>query len=236
LNVTAGKLKVILDGTNTGTSQLSSLSITTSANAQFNLRNNAVIVNGGTSPTATDSQIRSYLISGRNVPTGGTTNIGTWNGPGITSSSASNDNSVASQEVKTVAYALNSTLPASYTTFMGQPVTLSDILIRFTLNGDLNLDGLVNSTDYNTLLQFDDNGATTGHEWDQGDLNCDGKVDSSDLTIMQRFYNPNTNTTATLSFAAPAQVVPEPNALALLAGVFALLPRRRRRHQAAPLL
>src|SRR5207244_4222831 len=171
------------------TSVLTSLSIATAAGAQFNVRNDSLIVNGGANPTATRDQIRSYLISGRGVPVGGAAD-GTWTGAGITSSTAANDFVVNGREQTVVAYALNSQLPlGSYTSFGGQTVSANDILIRYTRNGDANLDGKTGNADVTILGGTFDGGASTGHEWCQGDFNWDGKIDNSDVTVLGAMYN-----------------------------------------------
>ena len=59
-------------------------------------------------------------------------------------------------------------------------LTPGEIEIKFTLAGDANLDGVVNSEDF-TLLST--NFSETGRSWDQGDFNYDNTVNSEDFTL-----------------------------------------------------
>jgi hypothetical protein len=167
------------------------------------------------------ASIRSLLIAGRNVAVGGVSD-GPWNGPGLTSSTAANYFFTDKTENHVVGYALNSALPlGAYSTFGGMAVTSTDILVRYTVNGDANLDGVCNATDQSILNSFNDGGATTGHQWYQGDFNWDGKVDSKDLQILTQFSG-----TTTAAAVAPV-AVPEPG-LGILVLAIPLVARRRR--------
>jgi hypothetical protein len=242
VNLAGGKIKILQDGSNAATSRLTSLTIDLSANGQFNVRNNKMIVVGGANPTATRDLIRSYCSSGRNVPTGGIEN-GTWNGPGITSSTASNTNATDGIESRVVAYALNSELPlGAYATFGGLTVGANDILIRFTKNGDADLDGKCGDNDVTIIGGFYDNGIVTTNQWYNGDFNFDGKVDDFDVTIIGAFYDQAAAPISPVflasqygeefaaAFAAGLAMnveVPEPIGLAAI-GISATLLRRRR--------
>ena len=82
--------------------------------------------------------------------------------------------------------------------------------------GDVNLDGLVNTTD---LAALADNFGTTGRGWAGGDLNGDGIISTTDLTIMA----------ANFGFSAASDNIPEPATLSLLMiGAAAFLGRKRR--------
>ena len=63
----------------------------------------------------------------------------------------------------------------------GNPANLpaGEIKIMYTLLGDANLDGTVNSEDF-TL--FSQNLGQSGMMWDDGDFNYDGTVNSEDFT------------------------------------------------------
>lgn len=60
-----------------------------------------------------------------------------------------------------------------------------DVNNSVTSKGDVNSDGLVNSTDY-SLLQRYILGKITDVKLDAADLNSDGKVDSTDLAVLKR--------------------------------------------------
>jgi RHS repeat-associated protein len=53
-------------------------------------------------------------------------------------------------------------------------------------DGDFNLDGLVNTTDYNILLAWANKG---GDEWSEGDVYPDGTVNVNDYLLWLRVYN-----------------------------------------------
>ena len=75
----------------------------------------------------------------------------------------------------------------------GTGIALNQILIRPTLTGDLNGDGVVNSYDvglFNSYGLF--NTGPTALGWQAGDLNGDGVVDSKDVTIFNTVGNFNT--------------------------------------------
>jgi autotransporter-associated beta strand protein len=72
------------------------------------------------------------------------------------------------------------------TLFDGIAPSPSDILIKYTYQGDANLDGKVDGTDYGAI----DNGADTGLTgWRNGDFNYDGAINSLDYTLIDNAYN-----------------------------------------------
>jgi fibronectin-binding autotransporter adhesin len=105
-----------------------------------------------------------------------------------------------------------------------------EIEIAYTLLGDANLDGTVNSEDF---TPFSTNLGLSGG-WDKGDFNYDGTVNSEDFTP----FSSNLNQSAIFAAAAgPLEVsngisltnVPEPASTGLLAlGGLCALRRRRR--------
>jgi len=105
---------------------------------------------------------------------------GTWNGWGIISSAAAGN-------------------PAAYGIGYADGNTFSrnadSIELRFTLNGDANLDGTVNLADLTALAR---NFGKQG-QWDTGDFNYDGSTDLSDFLILSREYGQSL-----ASYPAPA--------------------------------
>jgi autotransporter-associated beta strand protein len=155
----------------------------------LDLNNNAMIVDyTGASPL---QSIRAALTSGFAG--------GSWNGIGIDSSSASIDPTHKSA----LGYAEASTLGVG--SFAGHALAdNSAILLRYTLSGDANLDGLVNAIDFNALAtNFGAAGTTL---WTQGDFNFDGQINSLDFNSLAS----NVNGTLPSPAVGLAAVVPEP--------------------------
>jgi hypothetical protein len=145
----------------------------------LDLANNDLVIDyTGASPLST---IRQYLLNGR----GNSDAFGaTWTGSsGITSSTAANGDPVFTEAI---GYAENSDLFfGSFSTFDGQTVDSSSILIRYTRGADANLDGTVDGTDLGLLSN--NYGSPGG--WYQADFNYDGNVDGSDLDELASTYD-----------------------------------------------
>jgi hypothetical protein len=100
-------------------------------------------------------------------------------------------------------------------------VNPSDVLVRYTYYGDANLDGTVDTTDFNDLAA---NFGGGGKYWSQGDFNFDGAVDTTDFNALAA------NFSLTLPAAPLGAAVPEPvtaAAIALLCGGKVLARQRR---------
>jgi hypothetical protein len=205
LTIGGGTVAVAANGTNAGVSVVNTLSIAGDATptAKLDLSNNAAIVNyTGTSPVAT---IRQQILAGR----GGSGLGQTWNGQGITSNTAA----AAAPESRSVGYAENSALPlGAYTTFRGQAVDSTSVLMAFTRTADANLDGVVNDDDV-TIVGASYAPGVAGASWAVGDFDYNGFVDDDDVTLLGVFYNPGDTTPP-----APGSVsaVPEPSSWILL--------------------
>ena len=80
------------------------------------------------------------------------------------------------------------------TEFAGVPVDETSILCGYTWAGDVNLDGIVNSSDYDRIdsnwLNLKYHGITPegGFRWAVGDLNYDGGINSSDYDLIDRAW------------------------------------------------
>ncbi len=150
-----------------GVSSISGLYL--SASNLLDLTNNDLIIHNGDLAALTN-----YLDVGFNQ--------GAWGGAGgITSSAAAATTNAA------LAIELNSTgSSALLSTFDGQPVTSTDVLIKYTYFGDANLDGVVNGSDY-TLIDNGFNNSLTG--WHNGDFNYDGVVNGDDYTLIDNAFN-----------------------------------------------
>jgi uncharacterized protein YjbI with pentapeptide repeats len=187
--------------------------------AKFDVTDNAVIIEytGSASPAAT---VREQILSGR----GGAGLSGRWTGTGITSSTAAQANN-AQPDSRSLGYADNAAMPLGpYTTFHGESVDQTSILIAYTRTGDANLDGVVNDDDV-TIVGATYAPGVPQPSWAMGDFDYNGFVDDDDVTLLGAFYNPSAPPLNSL--AAPrggeglhsaASAIPEPST-----GVLALL-------------
>ena len=101
-----------------------------------------------------------------------------WLGTGITSSTAA-----ANANTAATALGVLDNAEWLYDTFSGQPVSETDILIKYTWTADANLDGLVDSDDFNKFLDGYNNGLPCGAPptWFTGDWDYNGIVDADDF-------------------------------------------------------
>jgi hypothetical protein len=160
--------------------------------ATLDITDNALVLDyTGASPFA---DIRELILSGRGGPGFGAS----WNGTGITSSTAEEAN-VTEPESRSVGYAENALLPlGAYTTFRGRAVDNTSILIAYTRTGDANLDGAVNDDDVTIVGATYAPGESKG-QWALGDLDFNGFVDDDDVTLLGAFYDPAATPLASLS-------------------------------------
>jgi autotransporter-associated beta strand protein len=195
VNMTSGGNKVLVTP---------SISIDTVNGGRLDLTDNSMIVDyTGSSPIAA---IKSLILSARNG--------GAWNGPGITSSSLPG----AFVHSRGLGLAEASGL-INATSFAGETLDGTDVLVRYTLAGDANLDGTV---DINDLYLLASNWKQSGKYWYQGDFNYDGTVNATDLGALSLNWQQSLP-----SFTAI--VVPEPADIAGIIFLGATLRRRRRR-------
>jgi hypothetical protein len=147
--------------------------------ASLDLGDGAMIIDyTGSSPA---SAIQQFILNGR-----GNSDVfgATWTGTGGIASSVTagqNDGGIATA----VGYAENSDMFfGPFSTFKGQTVDSTSILIRYTRGADANLDSNVDGTDLDLVATY--YGGTGG--WYQGDFNYDGNVDGSDLDELAFVY------------------------------------------------
>ncbi|HUU89709.1 MAG TPA: LamG-like jellyroll fold domain-containing protein, partial [Phycisphaerae bacterium] len=164
---------------------------------------------------------------------------GAWAGTGITSSSAA----AHPQRLAALACIDNSDplskvgWSSGLTSLDGVAVDATSILIKYTYYGDLNLDGIVDSNDYdlidNSFVAYDpldpiNTAPAGGWRWSVGDVTYDGVVDSNDYDkIDNAFTQQSGGLGSNLGLPVPT---PEPATVALLTlGSLSLLLQRRRR-------
>jgi hypothetical protein len=102
----------------------------------------------------------------------------------------------------------------AYTSFHGQPVDSTSLLIAYTRTGDANLDGVVNDDDVTIVGANYAPGVATA-AWALGDFDYNGFVDDDDVTLLGAYYDP---TAAPIRVAPASDVtaVPEPGTSMLL--------------------
>ena len=208
-NLTVNGAASIAQGRSTAKTSVVS-SLTMGGGATLNLADNDLIIDyTGSSPLLS---VGSLLATGYAS--------GAWTGAGLNSSVAASIYSTPSNTHKTaLGYAEASTLNVG--SFSGQTVDSSAVLVRYTLAGDANLDGKVNSLDFTALASHF---GQTGDAWVQGDFNYDGKVNALDFNALASNFG-----SVLPDAPLPGTLVPEPSVLGLmlLTGTFAIRRRTR---------
>jgi autotransporter-associated beta strand protein len=233
---TAAAVKTVLT-VGDGTAATNQLNLT--GGGKMDLTSNGMVIDyaaGNDTPVA--ESVRAQIIAGYH-PSSPTAGDGDWKGTtGITSSTA------AGNPLGAVGYAVASdVLPftnGTSDTFLGTTVDKSSVLARYTLSGDLNLDGSVDFLDLAKLAQSYN--VTDGtRRWATGDVNYDGNTDFLDLAKMAQNYNtalaapavPGASVEFQADLARAFAAVPEPGTISVLGiGALALLARRRNRRAA----
>ncbi|MGE5611140.1 MAG: PEP-CTERM sorting domain-containing protein [Bacillota bacterium] len=202
LSIQAGSRVVVNpNGTDSGTSRLSNLNI--ASDGQLDLTNNALIIQADSSTRqAMFNQVSELIARGRN---GGRD---PWQGNGITSSTA------AESFLKGLAIILNDdgTGIPIYTSFGGQGVDANSILVKYTWNGDLDLNGKVDGDDY---FLIDSGFLTRSRGYRNGDINYDGVIDGDDYFLMDSAFL-GQNAPSSLLSPGGGTLVPEPTTLGML--------------------
>jgi hypothetical protein len=147
-------------------------SLTLQPGGRLDLTNNHLFINYGPGGDPF-LLIRSYLASGYN--------LGAWNGSGIDSSTAA----------VTLGYGIGMADGADGVV-AGLPS--GRIELKYTLYGDINLDGSVNGTDFALLAAHFGTSDTGG--WEQGDLNYNGVVNGSDFALLASNFGTSASGTA----------------------------------------
>ena len=173
LSVSNGAGAVITAATTNTPTTLSLSTLSIGPTGQFDVANNVVLINYGSAMTPISS-IAGWISTGYQN--------GAWNGHGIISS---------------IAYLHLTQYGLGYadSNDPGNPANLpaGEIKIMYTLLGDTNLDGTVNSEDF---TMFSQNLGQSGMMWDDGDFNYDGTVNSEDFTPLSNNLGQSTQIAA----------------------------------------
>ena len=156
-----------------------------------------IIHNGNLGTVTTAGSITNEIAQGRGTN-------GLWTGPGITSSAAA-----ATPSRTALAVELNSdgTLTGTlFSTFESQPVTNTDVLVKFTFAGDVDLSGTINAADY-LLIDNGYNSGGTKTGWRNGDFNYDGVINGDDYTLIDNAFNTQGSTSFATTTAGPAEMI-----------------------------
>ncbi len=180
--------------------------------------NGALKINYGTAANDPVAAVASYLTSGYNN--------GAWTGTaGIISTSAQNQ----SGPTLSVGYADGNTDP-------GTAAGANQIVVKYTLGGDANLDGLVN---FNDLVAVVQNFNMAGTDWAHGNFLYGSSTSFNDLVLVVQNFNkvlpaPSGSDvslgSSTIDIGPTAVQVPEPGiaGLAVIAAAVGLSRRRRK--------
>jgi autotransporter-associated beta strand protein len=205
--------------------------------ARLDLNNNSMIIVGGDLATTT-AQIRSGLENNGNFD---------WQGPGIGSTSAWEQNSAAGSFLYGLGVLLNDLGQVGgsgpiYSSFAGvDGLGGGEVLIKFTYFGDADLSGSIDATDYSLI----DNGFVNSLSgWLNGDFDYSGVIDATDYALIDNAFVNQGSPLAEAMIAQHTQqfggeyvaalraiqsgVIPEPTTLGVLLGGALLLHRPRR--------
>lgn len=222
---------------------------------QLDLADNDLIIQSSSSNSSTvKANITALIKSGKN----GTNANGqaNWTGNGIISSYAAAQNVSKGFDLFTLAVVRNGDFSAvsrnPFSNFDNQAVTNDSILIKYTYNGDVTLDGVVDANDYFVIDKSFVHAFDVGLGYVAGDLNGDGVIDANDYFFIDKAFVNEAGTLAGSEIVSHAQVfgasylsrfttdelqsaglstasVPEPTSLALLTfGACATLRKRRK--------
>ena len=201
LNITAGSISIMPNGTAAGASQIGSLSI--SSGATLDLNNNGLVVSSSTSPSSVKALVNAAYDNGA------------WDQAGITSSMAKANHHMGLAVLGGAEY----TGLTGSTTLDGLSFSPGDTIVTYALAGDANLDGKVNASDFDALAAH--YGQASNGLWTHGDFTNDGVINTADFNVLAANFN------QVLPAPALGTLVPEPTTLGVVMLLSALAVRRR---------
>jgi len=90
----------------------------------------------------------------------------------------------------------------------GQSIGVNDVIVKYTWNGDANIDGLVNADDY---FQIDSGYISQNPGWYNGDFNYDNVINADDYFLIDSAFIGQTGPLATARASAPAEPPANPD-------------------------
>jgi hypothetical protein len=149
-----------------------------------------------------------------------------WSGSGLTSSNAVMNPLMGLAAIANEKRDGSGNMTPLFTSFGTEAVDINSIIVKYTLNGDADLNGRINFDDYFQInTGFLSGGTLMGYRW--GDFDYSGKINFDDYWLInQAFLGQDTIHLSTMQAMI---AVPEPSALGLLGICAGLLLRRRRR-------
>lgn len=180
--------------------------------ASFDIGNGVVVVDYNSADP--QAELLQWILTARAD--------GTWTGPGITSRFA-----LEGRQGVALAHVLQLSDPE---TLVGSPLDTTAYVLRSTLLGDADLDGMV---DFDDLLALAQHYEQTNAGWTGGDSNYDGVVNFDDLLSLAQNYGDSrvdvglASHRFELDWALAQALAPEPALLSALPLATVVLTRRR---------
>jgi hypothetical protein len=199
-------------------------SLSMDATGKLDIGNNKVMVHGGTLGSWNGSAydgLTGEIQRGRNG--------GAWDGAGgviTTLTAAATPNTLT-----TVAIALADDIGKVGKNFGGTVAASGDVLMMYTYNGDVNLNGRVDADDYFVIdSNYNKTGSVFGYE--KGDFSYDGKINGDDYMLIDDAFAGQGAPFSSGAAVAGVTAVPEPAAGVTLSvlGALSMLRRSRRSH------
>jgi hypothetical protein len=148
--------------------------------SKLDLSNTSLIINGG-NLSAITALIRAGLENGGAYD---------WNGNGIASSTAGQRNVLAGSFLYALGVLRNNLDQVGgsgpiYSEFGGLPLSIDEILVKYTYFGDADLSGEIDATDYSLI----DNGYVNRLSgWINGDFDYNGIIDATDYALIDNAF------------------------------------------------
>jgi hypothetical protein len=216
----SGAAVIRANGSDTGTSKVAALTIPAGGN--LDLKDNKLIIPAGGSGGVGSWNGSNYdgvtgmIKSGRNG--------GSWTGSGIVTSMAA-----AAPTSTLTNLAVVAASDVGKTTFGGQMVSPTDVLVMYTWIGDANLSGKIDADDYFQIDSHANKSADSAKSWFNGDFNYDGKINGDDYFLIDNAFAGQAAPFSDGTLPDGVSSVPEPAMGMELIIVAATMMRRRRR-------